>query len=317
MKISFLKSHFVKVFFTFAVFGLSIFTSFLTVNGQTTTFAQFFERTGSQDFVFTNNTTSANFNAVSGGSAIFFLYQNISGLDPSLQPIQNAHLFVTTTTNLAASNNTGTLTQPLTQTVTVSIIRDTSAPVGVGSGARTNLLTIVFSPSTNTPGIVGAAGGNSATISATTPDHVVTFTSDFLGFGLTTQRNLAFSFSSVAPSLSLGSGNFLQSFAAAASGTFASNPVPVYAPPTAASVVVSGRVLSANGSGLRNAQVILTESNGATHRTNTGSFGNYEFGGIEAGQTVTVSVISRRYSFNTQVVSPQENVSDLNFYADF
>ncbi len=317
MNTSSLKSKLTKAVFAYAIFGLLVFSSFLTVNGQTTTFAQFFERNGTQDFVFTNNTASANFNAVSGGSSIFFIYQNIAGLDPSLQGIQNAHLFVTTTTTQAASNNSGTLTQPFNQIVTVRIIRDTPAPVGTGSGSRTNLLTAVFSPSGNTPGIVGASGGNSANLQASTPDHVVSFTSDFLGFGLTTQRNLAFSFSSVTPSVLLGSGNFLQSFTAAASGTFASNPVPIVVPPTAAAVRINGRVLTANGSGLRNAQVILTDSNGMMRRVNTGSFGNYEFTEVDGGQIVTVEVISKRHNFNAQVVSLEENVSELNFYADF
>ncbi len=313
MKFLSLKSMRLKIVVKNLIFGLLFLSSGLAVSAQTTTFAQFFERFGTQDFVFTNNTSSANFNAVGGGSPIFFLYSNIVNLDPSLQAVQNAHLFITSTTSQPASNNAGTFTQPFDQTVTVQIIRDTPAPAGVGTGSRTNLLTAVFSPAGSSPAIVGS--GNSATFSATTPDHVVTFSSDFLVFGLTTQRNLAFSYSSVTPTLALGAGNFLQSFTAAATGTFASNPPPIYGIPTAAAVSIGGRVLTQNGSGLRNAQVILTDTNGTVHRAVTSSFGYYQFDGITSGQTVTVSVSSKRYVFNTQVVSVQDNISDMDFYA--
>ena len=58
------------------VFGCFFFGSLqMTYAQATTTFAQFFEQNGTQDFVFTNNTTSATFNTVSGGSPIFFIFQ--------------------------------------------------------------------------------------------------------------------------------------------------------------------------------------------------------------------------------------------------
>lgn len=312
-----IKSNFAHLSRKSAIFGLLLCSTLLTAYGQTTTFAQFFERNGSQDFVFTNNGSSATFNAVGGGSPIFFIYSNISGIDPSLTGIQSAHLFVTTTTTQSATVAGGNITQPLDQTTTVQIIRDTPAPPGVGFGARTNLLTAVFSTSVNTPGIVGPAGGSSATLSATTPGHVVTFTSEFLLFGSTTERNLAFSFSSVAPTLGLGAGGFLQSWTAAASGTFASDPPPIYFVVLAAPVSLTGRVSTTKGSGIRNAQVTLTEANGRVHYTQTGSFGYFSFQDIESGQNVIVSVRSKRFVFSPRVVSLQDNISDLNFFADF
>ena len=97
---------------------------------------------------------------------------------------------------------------------------------------------------------------------------------------------------------------------------FASNPPPIYAIPTAAPVSISGRVLAPNGAGLRNAQVVLTDENGATRTANTTSFGYYHFDGVSSGQSMVVSVNSKRYTFNTQIVSVQDNISDMNFYAD-
>ncbi len=300
-----------------AFFGILIFASFFTVTAQTTTFAQFLERTGGQDFIFTNNLSSGNFNAIGGGSPVFFLYSNISGLDPSLQGLQNAHVFVTTTTTTNGSLFLGNVTQPLNQTVTVQIIRDTAAPVGVGSGSRTNLLTAVFSPSAGTPGIVGSNGGNSATLAATTPDHVVTFTSDFLGFALTTSRNLSFSFSSVTPNFALGPGSFLQSITAAATGTFASDPPPIYSLPTAALVSINGQVLTPEGRALRNATVTAAASNGTVHEARTGPFGYFSIPNIESGQSVVLSVRSKQYSFAPRIVRLDDNIAELTLIGQY
>lgn len=311
------KSKITRLSSIAVVFGMLFLSSFLTAYGQTTTFAQFFERTGSQDFVFTNNTTSASFSAVGGGSPIFFIYSNIANLDASLTGIQSAHLFVTTTTNQSASTVGTNFTQPLNQITTVQIIRDTPTPIGVGHSARTNLLTAVFSTAGNTPGIVGSIGGSSATLSATTPGHLVSFTSDFLLFGATIERNMAFSFSSVAPTLALGSGNFLQSWTAAASGTFASNPPPTIFLVTAASVSLSGRVLTSKGSGLRNAQVLLTDMNGRVRTVVSNAFGNFMFDGLESGQSYVVSVKSKQFTFSPKFVSLGDNLSGLELTADF
>ncbi|MEP7037341.1 MAG: hypothetical protein ABI891_03265, partial [Acidobacteriota bacterium] len=249
MKYQFSQAKFAKILLFCAALGV-FFTAFVsTTQAQTTTFAQFFERTGSQDFVFTNNTTSADFNTVGDGSAIFFLYQNISGLDPSLQGIQNAHLFFTTTTSTPATVTSNIAIQPLDQVITISIVRDTPAPVGVGVGTRTNLLTATISASTATPTLNGTNTGNAASFDWTTPDHIVIYNSDFLNFAGTIQRNLAFGFSSVTPLLALGTNGFLQSFTAAGSGTFGSNPPPTVGMTTAAGVTIGGRVLTSFGRG--------------------------------------------------------------------
>jgi len=295
-----------------AVLSLSLMFTF-SASAQTVTFAQFFEQNGTQDFVFNNLTTSGTFNQVSGGSPIFFLYQNIAGLPPSLVGIQSARLYITTVTTQPGSVNGGTLSQPLDQTVIIQIIRDTPAPPGVGGGDRTNLLTAVFSPNSQSPSITGANGGNSATMSATTPDHTVTFGSHFLSFASTTQRNLAFSFSSLSPSLSLGAGSFLQSMSAAGSGTFASNPVPIYQIPSSSGVSVEGRIMDSEGRGIQNATVTLTDQDGEIHRATSSSFGNFRFEGLTAGQTVVVTVGSKRFSFAPRVVTLNESIGDLDF----
>lgn len=294
-----------------AVLGVFFSVAVSATQAQTVTFAQFVERNGSQDFRFMNNTTSANFNTISNGSEVAFLYQNITGLDPSLQGFQNAHLFLSTTTTTPATLDMNNLIQPLNQIVTISILRDTPAPVG--NGLRTNLLTATITPNTGTPAVIGTNTGNSATFSATTPDHVVTFTSDFIVFDMTMQRNLALSFSSVTPILALGTGNFLQSFTAAGSGTFASNPPPRVPPLTAAAATISGRVLTTFGRGLSNARVNITEANGTTRTVLTNAFGYYRFSDVSSGQSAILSVFSKRYSYTPQVVSVTNDLDNLNF----
>jgi hypothetical protein len=83
---------------------------------------------------------------------------------------------------------------------------------------------------------------------------------------------------------------------------------------TAARVSISGRVL-ANRRALRNARVVLTDQYGASRTVTTGSFGHFMFEGIDAGQTVVIRVVSRRYQFNAQVMVVVDNLTDLEFNA--
>ncbi len=85
--------------------------------------------------------------------------------------------------------------------------------------------------------------------------------------------------------------------------------------PTAAAVSVSGRVL-AGKRGLINATVIITDSSGNTRTTRTNSFGYYLFENVEAGQSYIFQVQSKRFRFPPQVVTVNEDVTDLIFHAD-
>lgn len=82
---------------------------------------------------------------------------------------------------------------------------------------------------------------------------------------------------------------------------------------TAASVSISGRVLTGGGRGLSNASVYLTDTQGNTRTARTSAFGYYRFNDIAAGQTVIISVVSKRYQFAPQVVNVAEEIGDLNF----
>ncbi|MBV9240507.1 MAG: carboxypeptidase regulatory-like domain-containing protein [Acidobacteria bacterium] len=85
--------------------------------------------------------------------------------------------------------------------------------------------------------------------------------------------------------------------------------------PTAANVTVAGRVTTASGAGLRNAVMTLVDSHGVTHMTLTTAFGYYSFDNIETGQSVAVTVTSRKYVFapNSRVITLNDAVTDLDF----
>ncbi len=87
--------------------------------------------------------------------------------------------------------------------------------------------------------------------------------------------------------------------------------------PSAAEVSVGGQIKSANGTGIRNVAVSLTQTNGSTRTVKTNAFGYYNFEGIEVGQSVTLTVNSKRYTFAnpTRIVSVSENVSDVDWTA--
>lgn len=84
---------------------------------------------------------------------------------------------------------------------------------------------------------------------------------------------------------------------------------------SAAGVDISGRVLNEMGQGLRNADVVITDSSGITRTARTGSFGHYQFFNIEAGQTYILNVRSKRYRFSSRAVSVTDTLSGLDFHA--
>ena len=237
--------------------------------------------------------------------------------------VQNAHVFVTSVSNVAAATPDGfTDNQPFNYEFTVAIIRDT--PFNVGNGPGTNLLTIKFSPNTRTPFLSGPDGGNSANIFASTPSHTVTYTSDFLDFTLVTvKKNMSLSFSSASPEIVMpapgfgAAGTYLQDFTAAGSGTFGSNPAPVVKGPTAAAVSISGRVINLNkggigsGPGVGAATVTVVESNGEVHEVLTTNRGYFQVNGLNAGQNVMLSVQSKQYAFTPMMLNLSDSIADL------
>jgi hypothetical protein len=91
-----------------------------------------------------------------------------------------------------------------------------------------------------------------------------------------------------------------------------------FQPRTAAAASIGGRVLTAAGNGIRNAEVVISGGTLAEPmRVQTGSFGYYHFDNLQTGQTYILTVNSRRYLFTTptRVVSLTDNIADLDFVA--
>ncbi len=89
--------------------------------------------------------------------------------------------------------------------------------------------------------------------------------------------------------------------------------------PTAASASISGRVLTPNGIGIKNATVVLTGGNLTEPvYSRTGTFGYYNFPQVLVGQTYVVTVNSKRFTFSnpSQIVSLQDNLEELDFVSD-
>ena len=87
--------------------------------------------------------------------------------------------------------------------------------------------------------------------------------------------------------------------------------------PTAASVSVSGRVLTNTGRGIGNAVVTITDSTGNSRTTVSGSLGYYRFTDVPAGDLYVLTVNSRRFTFAQPSVSLSVNgdTNDVNFTA--
>ena len=66
---------------------------------------------------------------------------------------------------------------------------------------------------------------------------------------------------------------------------------------------ISGRLLTSLGLGVPNARIALTDSAGAARSALSNGFGAYRFGGLQVGQTYTISVSSRAHTFSPLTVS--------------
>jgi hypothetical protein len=91
---------------------------------------------------------------------------------------------------------------------------------------------------------------------------------------------------------------------------FATLPVPSPTPTVSPSptpspvsdIVMEGQVLTSDGRGLRGATVTLIDANGISRTAITSSLGYFSFDDVKTGQSVTVTISSKRYRFTVQTV---------------
>jgi hypothetical protein len=94
--------------------------------------------------------------------------------------------------------------------------------------------------------------------------------------------------------------------------------IPEQLAPTASGVTVGGRVTTADGRGIRNARVTMTDADGTARSVSTGSFGYFRFMDVAAGGTYVFDVSAGRFTFTvpTQVLTVFDNAADLSFVAE-
>lgn len=86
--------------------------------------------------------------------------------------------------------------------------------------------------------------------------------------------------------------------------------------PTAASVSVEGRVLTATGRGVGKALVVMTDANGIERYAMTNPFGYYRFADTPAGATYTFSVRHKRLTFAPRAATLAGDVENFDFTAN-
>jgi hypothetical protein len=83
---------------------------------------------------------------------------------------------------------------------------------------------------------------------------------------------------------------------------------------TASAFSVSGRILSSSGIPVSGALVVIQDQANNVHSAVSNPFGYYAFGSIPVG-SYTISVSSKRYTFNPQNVQVNGNLSNVDFTA--
>ena len=82
-------------------------------------------------------------------------------------------------------------------------------------------------------------------------------------------------------------------------------------------VSVSGRVITPDGRGVKDAWVSFTDQAGNLRRTSTSKLGYYRFDMVPAGQTVVLTVTSKRYGFAPRTLILGGNLNDVDLKAEY
>ncbi|MEO7672894.1 MAG: S8 family serine peptidase, partial [Pyrinomonadaceae bacterium] len=91
-----------------------------------------------------------------------------------------------------------------------------------------------------------------------------------------------------------------------------------YSPQAAPSFYsLSGQLRSPSGRGIASAKVRIADSQGVVRETISNHFGYFSFVNVAGGQTHTISVTSKRYTFPQQTVSVNSNLANVNFVSSF
>lgn len=185
------------------VTALSVGSAF----AQTTTFADFTQQSNAKLFVFNNTGSTSTFTAT---APIKFTYEVPNGTGFTATQILGTLTMSATVDAPASSSGLHNIEQTFGAT---TLTFTASTPIN----GKTNLLTVVATDS-------ALDGKNNSGAPVLSLDGV-TFTSDFLDFSNTNERNGALSFSAF-NNLSIAGNGYLTSNQGNGTGTFATNPPP-------------------------------------------------------------------------------------------
>ncbi len=87
--------------------------------------------------------------------------------------------------------------------------------------------------------------------------------------------------------------------------------------PTAAEVTVAGRITTAEGRGIRNVRILMTNSGGESRTVLSGTFGYFRFTDVPAGATYVFTAFAKQFQFKepSQVHAITEDTEGINFVA--
>jgi hypothetical protein len=85
--------------------------------------------------------------------------------------------------------------------------------------------------------------------------------------------------------------------------------------PTAAEVLIGGRIVTPEGRGLFGARVVMTDAGGNVRYAMTNPLGFYRFADVRSGETYVLSPSHKRFVFTPQIVFVGEELGNLNFTA--
>ncbi len=174
---------------------------------------------GTGGSIYTINSASAT---TPGTANVRFSFLQ-AALVPYVSDVTARFTLSATVTNSPAQLIAGFLIEP---GISGSFSILSTAPITVGSltyATGSNLLSGTF----NQAAIFGQTGGSSGSFSSsTTGGATITYTSDFLNFGATVDRDFSLGLTSIQSVLARSSGRALRAFKATSGGSFSSDPAP-------------------------------------------------------------------------------------------
>ncbi|HMM80946.1 MAG TPA: right-handed parallel beta-helix repeat-containing protein [Pyrinomonadaceae bacterium] len=94
--------------------------------------------------------------------------------------------------------------------------------------------------------------------------------------------------------------------------TWEDGAVEIMLAPTAATSSVGGQVRTADGRGIGNTVVTLTGTDGSVRRALTNQMGFYRIDDVPTGATYVLGATSKRYTFDSRVVTVGDNITDAD-----